>query len=223
MRSPVPTYRIAAQPNASKLGAMTSPTARACFRGDRGLAWFQGWSSGRPASAEPADLPDRRQRRRPLTRTSHPYGGVRGACGGRTKSSTARRRSSASAGTSTSCSAGAAAASTWPVEIDPRDYRLPDRTPIDPSLYVGALPTELVAPPARLRTDLDRFLAEEAGCLLSYHAYWSTHARLAALDRELAVRAPSWLEYADLAPAEIGHLRRLLVHGARRVRLPARG
>jgi hypothetical protein len=36
---------------------------------------------------------------------------------------------------------------------DPCDYRLPDRTPIDPSLYDGALPTELIAPLARLRTD----------------------------------------------------------------------
>lgn len=43
------------------------------------------------------------------------------------------------------------------VELDPRDYRLPDRTPIDPSLYDGALPTELIAPLARLRADLDRF------------------------------------------------------------------
>jgi hypothetical protein len=107
------------------------------------------------------------------------------------------------------------------VELDPRDYRLPDRTPIDPSLYDGALPTELIAPLARLRTDLDRFLAEEAG-LLSYHAYWSTHVRLAALHPEVAVRAPSWREHADLAPEQIGRLRRLLMHGARRIRLPER-
>jgi hypothetical protein len=65
--------------------------------------------------------------------------------------------------------------------------------------------TELVAPLARLRTDLDRFLPEEAG-LLSYHAYWPTHTRLAALHPQLAVRAPSWREYADLAVEEIGRL-----------------
>jgi hypothetical protein len=86
----------------------------------------------------------------------------------------------------------------------------------------GALPTELVAPLARLRPDLDRFLPEEAG-FLSYHGYWSTHARLAALHPQLAVGAPSWREYADLAAEETGRLRRLLLNGAKRIRLSRRG
>jgi len=105
------------------------------------------------------------------------------------------------------------------VEMDPRNYRLPDGTPIDPALYEGAFSSRLVAPLARLRTDLDRFLPEEAD-LLSYHAYWSTHARLAALHPQLAVASPSWREYAGLRLQEVERLRQLLEHGVERLRRP---
>jgi hypothetical protein len=43
-----------------------------------GLEWFQGWTSGRPASAEPADFLIVANAGGVLMRTSHPYGGVRG-------------------------------------------------------------------------------------------------------------------------------------------------
>jgi hypothetical protein len=108
------------------------------------------------------------------------------------------------------------------IELDPRDYKLPDGTPVDPKLYDGALPSPLVAPLARLRTDLDRFLPEEAN-LLSYHAYWSTHARLGALHPKLAVATPVWREYAALTPQESGRLVGLLEGGARRLRRPRSG
>jgi len=105
------------------------------------------------------------------------------------------------------------------VELDPRDYKLPDGTPIDPALYDGALPSGLLAPLAKLRTDLDRFTADEAD-LLSYHAYWSTHARLGALHPELAFVRPSWREYASLTDRDVAGFRRLLVQGSRRFHLP---
>jgi hypothetical protein len=186
-----------------------------------GLEWLQGWTSGRPASAEPADFLIVANAGGGLTRTSHPYGGVRGLW--RAKDVQYSQTTKLRVRWYVDELVGGRRRGIYvAVELDPRDYRLPDRTPIDSSLYDGALPTELVAPLARLRTDLDRFLPEEAG-LLSYHAYWSTHTRLAALHPQLAVGAPSWREYADLAVEEIGRLRRLLLHGVRRIRLARRG
>lgn len=88
---------------------------------------------------------------------------------------------------------------------DPRRYRLPDGTKIDPTLYAGALPSRLVAPLAELRTDLDRFTRDEAG-LLGYHGYWSAHARLASLYPDLSVSAPAWREYADMTDATAASL-----------------
>jgi predicted acylesterase/phospholipase RssA len=95
------------------------------------------------------------------------------------------------------------------INSDPRSESLPagDTT--------GALPSELLPPLAALRTDLDRFSREEAD-LLSYHAYWTLHARLATYAPALAIAAPSWTEYADLSPAEVARLRRLLDVGAHR-------
>jgi hypothetical protein len=83
----------------------------------------------------------------------------------------------------------------------------------------GALPSRLVAPLAALRTDLDRFLPEEAD-LVSYHAYWSAHVRLSALNHELAVTAPAWRAYASLTRQEAERLVRLVGGGARRLRRP---
>jgi hypothetical protein len=105
------------------------------------------------------------------------------------------------------------------IELDPRDYKLPDETPIEERLYDGALPSRLVAPLARLRTDLDRFLPEEAD-LLSYHGYWSTHARIGAFHTELAVPEPAWRDYAALTSADVQQLVHLLERGAQRLRGP---
>jgi hypothetical protein len=93
-----------------------------------------------------------------------------------------------------------------------------DRAPVDPALYQGAIPSRLVAPLAHLRTDLDRFAPEEAD-LLSYHAYWSTHARLGALHPELVVARPSWRDYEALTTDEVKRLERVLTLGVRRLRV----
>jgi predicted acylesterase/phospholipase RssA len=95
------------------------------------------------------------------------------------------------------------------IKSDPRTEGLP------PSRTAGALPSELLAPLAALRTDLDRFSREEAD-LLSYHAYWTLHARLATYAPALAIAAPSWDDYAHLSPAETARLRRQLEVGAHR-------
>jgi hypothetical protein len=79
----------------------------------------------------------------------------------------------------------------------------------------AALPSELVLPLARLRTDLDRFSTEEAD-LLSYHAYWTVHARLRTYAADLALAEPAWTDYADLSAAETERLRKLLELGAHR-------
>lgn len=85
----------------------------------------------------------------------------------------------------------------------------------DPTVQACALPTELVAPLAALRTDLDRFSRDEAD-LLSYHAYWNLHACLLEHAPDLAAAAPSWKHYADLTEADVDRLVRLMKIGSHR-------
>jgi hypothetical protein len=102
------------------------------------------------------------------------------------------------------------------ISLDPRRFAFPDRRPVDPSLYEGAIPSQLVKPLAALRTDQDRFFPEEAD-LLSYHAYWSIHARVASLYTDLAVTTPSWREFAGMKSDDIMRLQGLLDRGAMRL------
>jgi len=185
-----------------------------------GLEWFQGWDSGRPPSAEAADFLIVANAGGLLTRATHPYGGLRGLWRAKDVqySQTTKLRVRWYVG---ELLAGRRRGIYLAIELDPRHYLLPDGTPINPALYDGALPPDLVPALAKLRTDLDRFTPEEAD-LLSYHAYWSTHARLGALHRELAVATPTWREYASLTGDEVAGLRRVLVRGSRRLRLPRR-
>jgi NTE family protein len=183
-----------------------------------GLEWFQGWRSGRPASAVRPDFLIVANAGGLLKRTNDPYGGLRGLW--RSKdvqySQTTKLRVRWFVG---DLLAGRERGIYLAIELDPREYKLPDGTPIDRRLYGGALASPLVAPLARLRTDLDRFLPEETD-LLSYHAYWSTHARMGALYPELAIAAPIWRDYSALTPREVGRLVRLLEGGASRLRWP---
>jgi hypothetical protein len=82
----------------------------------------------------------------------------------------------------------------------------------------GAMPSALVQPLALLRTDLDRFLPEEAD-LLSYHAYWSLHARLKTVAPDFALDTPAWqpTEYAQMPDVETKRFANLLDRGAKRV------
>jgi hypothetical protein len=94
-----------------------------------GLECFQAWNSGSPTSAESADFLIVANAGGMLTRTSHPYGGVRGLWRAKDVqySQTTKLRVP---GTSTSCS-----------PAPPRHLR---------RRYDGALSTKLVAPLARL-------------------------------------------------------------------------
>jgi NTE family protein len=108
---------------------------------------------------------------------------------------------------------------------DPRTFRYPPEAgeehgkPIDPAFYAGALPTALVKPLASVRTDLDRFTEEEAQ-LLSYHGYWSLHARLAMYAPELAVETPAWFEeaYAHMPEPEVERVTKRLADGSKLLR-----
>ena len=95
------------------------------------------------------------------------------------------------------------------IKSDSRSEGLP------PALTVSALPSELVLPLASLRTDLDCFSREEAD-LLSYHAYWTLHARLSLHAPDLAQDDPTWKRFADISPAEIERLRNILINGSHR-------
>jgi predicted acylesterase/phospholipase RssA len=103
------------------------------------------------------------------------------------------------------------------IKSDPRNS-----AGVPSAAIAGALPSQLVEPLAQLRTDLDRFSADEAG-LLSYHGYWTLHARLATFMPHLAVAAPSWSEYGCLSHGEAARLRRHLIIGAHRFGRRLRG
>jgi NTE family protein len=91
-----------------------------------------------------------------------------------------------------------------------------------PEVTAAALPSELVQPLAELRTDLDRVSQEEAD-LLSYHAYWTLHARLRTYKPELAIGEPTWRQFADLSASETARLRKLLEVGSHRFFRRVRG
>lgn len=179
-----------------------------------GLEWFQGWSSGRPPSAQKPDFLVVVNASGVLKPPSHPYGGARGVL--RTKDVQYSQTTSLRVRWLVrDLLAGRVRGIYLGIRHDPRGYFLPDSSPLDPQLYEGALPSDLVPALAALRTDLDRFLPEEAD-LLSYHGYWSMHARLRALHPELGVATPEWREFASLARTEVISLRALLDRGARR-------
>lgn len=183
-----------------------------------GLEWFQGWDSGRPASSEKADFLVVVNAGGLLHHANHSFGGLRALWRAKDVqySQTTKLRTRWFV---RDLLASRTQGMYLGIGLDPREYRLPDGSPVDPLSYEGALPSDLIAPIAGIRTDLDRFLPEEAD-VISYHAYWSTHARLASLYPRLAVSAPDWREFADLPSTETARLRRLLLSGAKRLRLP---
>lgn len=218
----VPAFFPPASLPTAGLGLRNAPEVLSLVDGgvydNLGLEWFQGWDSGRPSSAEAADFLIVANAGGLLSQTTHPYGGLRGLWRAKDVqySQTTRLRVRWYVA---DLLAARRRGLYLAIELDPRDFKLPDRSPINPALYEDALPSRVVAPLARLRTDLDRFTPEEAN-LLSYHAYWSTHARLGSLYRDLALAAPTWREYASLADAEVRDIQKLLRRGARRLRLP---
>jgi len=181
-----------------------------------GLEWFQGWSSGRPGAALNPSFKLVVNASGLLRPTPRKYGAVRALLRdmGIQYAQTLNLRTRWFVD-SLLHDSGSEQGAYIGIGRDPRAYRDAANAPIDPSFFAGALPGELVEPLALLRTDLDRFLPEEAD-LLSYHAYWSLHARVRTIAPWLAVDTPAWNAYADLTPTETGRLRRLLEQGAKR-------
>ena len=186
-----------------------------------GVEWFQGWGHAtRPAAAISADFLVVINASGPLLASRRRFVGpfALNRC---RKVQYAQTQASRVRWLVADLEAGRRRGAYLGITGDPRRYRLPDRTAIDPDLISSALPSRLVAPLAQLRTDLDRFTAQEAG-LLAYHGYWSAHARLGSLYPTMAVAAPSWREYADLddrtaraLEAELGRARHRLGIGER--------
>ncbi|HEX6702855.1 MAG TPA: patatin-like phospholipase family protein [Gaiellaceae bacterium] len=186
-----------------------------------GLEWFQGWASGRPAKALNPGFKIVANASGLLSKTRQKYGAAR---------SLLRDLSVQYAQTLNlrvrwfvdhllaPGPTGAPRERGVYIGIgrDPRTYVDAHGKPIDPSYYAGALPSAFVEPLALLRTDLDRFLPEEAD-LLSYHAYWSLHARLKTFAPSLAVPTdPQWTTYANLSADEQRRLLAILEKGAKR-------
>jgi predicted acylesterase/phospholipase RssA len=181
-----------------------------------GLEWFQGWQSGRPSSAIKPDFLLVANAGGLLQRSIRPYGALRGLW--RSKDVQYNQTTKLRVRWFVGDLVGSRERGIYlGIELDPRLYMRLDGKRLDPRLYEGALASSLIAPLAGLRTDLDRFLPQEAD-LLSYHAYWSAHARIAAFYPELAVAAPAWREFAELRPSEVERLRGLLLKGAKRLR-----
>lgn len=155
-----------------------------------GLEWFQGWDSGRPKSAVLPEFLIVVNASSALTQTDRRYSWPR-----------ALVRDLGIQFQQTMNLRVRWLIDEWHVKPapgvyvgigrDPRRYADEKDAHVDPKSFAGALPSDLVLPLAQLRTDLDRFTHEEAE-LLSYHAYWSLHARLTTFRPELALGTPAW-------------------------------
>jgi NTE family protein len=183
-----------------------------------GLEWFQGWGSGRPSSALNPPFKIVVNASGALSRTTRRYGPVKALLRDLSVqyAQTLNLRVRWLVDRLLDPPAGATERGVYiGIGRDPRKYTDAKGKPIDEAYYAGALPSELVEPLALLRTDLDRFVPDEAG-LLSYHGYWSLHARLKSFAPDLAVDAPQWNEYANLSPERTRKLLELLRNGSKR-------
>ena len=176
-----------------------------------GLEWFQGWKSGRPPAAVKPDYLVVVDASGVFRTTKKRIGEIKGLK--RARSIQYRQTTSLRirwlvdeffAGTRRGIYVAAGG--------NPRDYQDATNRPIDPSLYSGALDPDLAVQVGALRTDLDRFLPEEAD-LLSYHGYWCTHARMGSIHPDLAVANPDWRQFAAVEPTEKARLVKILKRG----------
>ncbi len=178
-----------------------------------GLEWFQGWSSGRPDSARPADFLIVADASGLLEAKPRRYRGLRAINRVRAvqyfQTRAARIRWLVDR-----MLAGTDRGVFFNTKSDPKDFRLPDGSLVDPALAAGALPVGFGLALAGLRTDLDRFSPEESS-LLAYHGYWSIHTRLAALHPQLAVSEPQWTQWAGMEDDEAARLLNVLAAGAK--------
>ncbi|MBB4663927.1 putative acylesterase/phospholipase RssA [Conexibacter arvalis] len=179
-----------------------------------GLEWFQGWNAGRPPSARPCDFVLAVDASGPLRMEPRHFGWARSL-----------RRSQSAQYVQTRASrvrwfvdqllAGQLDGLLVQIDKEPSRFRPPGSASAIADAADGALPVGFADALADLRTDLDRFLPEEAE-LLMYHGYWSAHVRLRHLRPSLAVAAPRWRAYADLSAEQAHRLLMELADGKRR-------
>lgn len=185
-----------------------------------GIEWFQGWESGRPSDAVPVDDLFVVNASGPLERANPPVSGVKALCRMR-KVQYAQTQHVRVRWFVAELEAGRQSGTYLGITADPRRYRLPDGTPIDPHCYRGALPSKVASSLKRLRTDLNSFSRTEVE-LLAYHGYWSAHARFASLRPGQQVEEPSWTQFTDMhddeadrLAAQLGRLRQQLGVGSK--------
>jgi len=178
-----------------------------------GLEWFQGWDRGRPALAREVDFVLVVDASGPLTVNAKRYGWVTSLHRSQ-QAQYAQTRASRVRWFVDQLIAGTMHGLYIPIDRDPAAFVPPSHVTALPQVADGALPTGFASALGGLRTDLDRFLPEEA-TLLMYHAYWTAHVRLRHIRPELAVAAPRWRDMTDMSPAEAARLRGLLADGSR--------
>lgn len=105
-----------------------------------------------------------------------------------------------------------------PIDRDPGAFQPPPGVAVRPDAAEASLPVGFASALSAPRTDLDRFLPEEAS-LLMYHGYWAMHVRLSHLRPGVATASPAWREFAHLSPHTTAHLQDLLARGSRRRRM----
>jgi NTE family protein len=179
-----------------------------------GLEWFQGWDRGRPEGARACDFILAVDASGPLRVSPRHFGWIRslkrsqGAQYAQTRASRVRWFVD-------QLIAGHMEGLLVQIDKEPSRFRPPAGVPVLADAADGALPEGFADALAGLRTDLDRFLPEEAE-LLMYHGYWSTHVRLRHLGSELAVEHPRWRQYASISSPEAAKLLAVLRAGERR-------
>lgn len=176
-----------------------------------GIEWFQGWTpERRPAAAVAAQDLIVVNASGPLGREDRRLLGLR-ALNRMRKVQYAQTQATRVRWLIAELEAGRQQGLYFGIVADPRRYRLPppSRGSISSDCYAGALPSRLVGALAALRTDFNRFSREEAD-LLTYHGYWTAHARFASLRPESAVREPAWRQFAGMSEADAERLEREL-------------
>jgi hypothetical protein len=179
-----------------------------------GLEWFQGWDRGRPAGARRCDFILAADASGPLRTSPHRYGWARSLFRSQA-AQYAQTRASRVRWFVDQLLTERLKGAIVQIDKEPARFRPPDSVALIPDAADGPLPVGFADALTGLRTDLDRFLPEEAAMLM-YHGYWSTHVRLRHLWPTLATGQPQWRDYAALSSDRAARLLTLLRDGGRR-------
>lgn len=179
-----------------------------------GLEWFQGWDRGRPDTARAAEFILVVDASGPLQIQPKHFGWISSLRRGQAVQY-AQTRASRVRWFVDHLIDGKVRGLYIPIDRDPRAYQPPAGLAVIADAGDGSLPAGFADALSRLRTDLDRFLPDEA-TLLMYHGYWATHVRLRHLHGELGISHPQWRDFDHLFPQERERLERLLAQGAAR-------